>query len=78
MTQRESLPGTATGEAPKTDQPDQVDANSTAPQRHNSRGAQLLDQLRRRHEAARRLPPLPHNRRRDPLTPRERADGWPR
>lgn len=29
-------------------------------------GAELLKALRRRREAALRLPPLPHNRRRDP------------
>lgn len=38
-------------------------------------GAALLAQLRRRHDAARRLPPLERTGRRDPLTPRERADG---
>jgi hypothetical protein len=40
-----------------------------------SSGAALLAQMRRRNEAARRLPPLEHSRRRDPLTPRERAGG---
>lgn len=45
---------------------------------HPGRGARLLQQLRRRNEAARRMPPLEHSRRRDPLTARERADGWPR
>lgn len=42
------------------------------------RGTELLAQLRRRNDAARRLPPLPHSGRRDPLTPRERADCWER
>ncbi len=40
-------------------------------------GAELLTQLRRR-RAALRLPPLPGSHRRDPLCPRERADGWSR
>jgi len=43
-----------------------------------SRGGELLAQLRRRHDAARRLPPLPNSGRRDPLTARERADCQPR
>ena len=41
-------------------------------------GRELLAQLHRRHEAAKRLPPLAHSRRRDPLTARERADCWER
>lgn len=52
-------------------------ADRNAPERHG-RGETLLAQLRRRHDAARRLPPLPHSARRDPLSPRERADGWAR
>ena len=49
-------------------------ADGSAHVRHG-RGATLLAQLRRRHEAALRLPPLPHNGRRDPLRSRERVDG---
>jgi hypothetical protein len=37
-----------------------------------------LSQIRRRNAAARRMPPLEHSGRRDPLTARERADGWQR
>lgn len=50
--------------------------NATAPARqHNrGRGAELLSQLRRRAEAARRLPPLPHSGQRDPLRPAELTD----
>ncbi len=51
--------------------------NSDTPPRRG-RGCELLESLRRRHESAKRLPPLPHSRHRDPLTPRERADGWER
>lgn len=39
-------------------------------------GQWLLESLRRRHEAAKRLPPLNHSGQRDPLSPRERTDGW--
>jgi hypothetical protein len=52
-------------------------SDDSASLRHG-RGATLLAQLRRRHDAARRLPPLPYSGRRDPLLPRERADGWAR
>lgn len=52
-------------------------ADDNAPIRHG-RGSTLLAQLRRRHEAALRLPPLSHSGRRDPLSSRERVDGWTR
>jgi hypothetical protein len=42
------------------------------------RGAELMAQLRRRHQAALRMSPLEHSGQRDPLSPRERTDGWPR
>lgn len=38
----------------------------------HGRGADLLAQLRRRYEAAKRLPPMGHSGRRDPLPARER------
>lgn len=58
------------------------DSNAPARQEptdgESGRGQLLLESLRRRHEAAKRLPPLNHSGQRDPLSSRERADGWPR
>jgi hypothetical protein len=51
-------------------------ADDSAPARQGP-GAAMLAQLRRREDAARRLPPLLSGRR-DPLSARERADGWAR
>lgn len=42
--------------------------NDARRQRRHGRGAELLEQLRRRYEAARRLPPLSCGRR-DPVRP---------
>ncbi len=49
-------------------------SDGSAEPRQLSRGALLLEQLRRRHEAAKRLSPLPHSGQRDPLSFRERSD----
>jgi hypothetical protein len=61
----------------------QVDASAAARQELTdrdkpSRGQWMLESFRRRHQAAKRLPPLDHSGQRDPLSPRERADGWDR
>lgn len=53
-------------------------AQDNGSERQQGPGAALLSQLRRRHDAARRLPPLERSGRRDPLSPRERADGLAR
>ena len=41
-----------------------------------SKGAEFLAQLRRRHDAARRMPPLDHSGRRDPARPHEICGWW--
>lgn len=69
----EVSPGTESG----ADQAAQAENDDSAPSRQG-RGAALLAQLRRRNDAARRLPPSPYSGGRDPLSPRERVDGWPR
>jgi hypothetical protein len=65
--------GRSGGESGPASQPKEPRAERSGHARHRQ-GATLLIQLRRRYEAARRMPPLPHNGGRDPLTPRERAD----
>lgn len=47
-----------------------ADSIDTGRRPRRGRGAELLEQLRRRYEAARRLPPLPCGRR-DPVRPAE-------
>jgi hypothetical protein len=69
---------TATTITPTADQGADNPNTTATGRQHGGRGAELLAQLRRRHEASRRMAPLPHSGRRDPLTPRERADGWAR
>jgi hypothetical protein len=54
-----------------------TDEKQSNPAVRRGHGRELLAQLQRRYEAAKRLPPLPSGRR-DPLTPRERADCWER
>lgn len=73
------VPAPTTRPAPTTTTTvDTADHTARQRQAHRGRGTELLKQLRRRHEAAKRMPPLEHSRRCDPLTARERVDGWPR
>jgi hypothetical protein len=77
MTQKDQRP--AGNGAPDGDRGDHGHRTAIVRQpRPTSRGQVLLDQLRRRYEAAKRLPPLEHSRRRDPYSARERADCWER
>jgi hypothetical protein len=63
------------GQDSATSEPLVMDCDQDSDLERRGRGATLLTQLRRRHDAALRLPPLEHSRRRDALTQRERADG---
>lgn len=66
------------GQDSATSEPLVMDRDQDSGNARQGRGAALLAQMRRRNDAARRLPPLEQSGRRDPLTPRERVDGWPR
>lgn len=66
------------GQDSATSEPLVMDCDQDSVDERQGRGAALLAQMRRRNDAARRLPPSPYSGRRDPLSPRERVDGWPR
>jgi hypothetical protein len=67
-------PAARDGGVSREPQQARAERNATDRQVHRGRGVELFQQLARRADAARRLPPLAHGRR-DPLTPRERAQG---
>jgi hypothetical protein len=60
---------------PADTRPDEIDtAEGSSGTRQPGYGKEFEARHRRRREAAKRLPPLPHSGRRDPLTYREVAD----
>jgi hypothetical protein len=66
--------GRAPHGSPANTRPAEVAIGEISTSEHTRRRYDPLAGHRRRREAAKRLPPLPHSRRRDPLTYAEVAD----